>query len=46
MIPLKGVTWFEEIDFELEKPKLARKISFNAVKKRLLTATTTPKKIY
>jgi predicted nucleotidyltransferase component of viral defense system len=46
IIPLKAITWFEDIDFELEKPMLARVVTFEAVKKRLLDATYHPEKIY
>jgi len=46
IIPLKGVTWFEDIDFEIEKPMLKRKISFDQVKKRLLEATKYPEKVF
>jgi len=46
IIPLKGITWFEDIDFEIEKPMLKRKISFEAVKKRLLEATRHPEKVF
>lgn len=33
IIPLKGITRLEDIDFEIEKPMLKRKVSFEAVKK-------------
>ncbi len=46
LIPLKGITWFEDIDFKLEKPMLKRKISFGEVKKRLLEATKKPEKVF
>ena len=46
LIPLKGITWFEDIDFELEKPMLKRKISFGEVKQRLLEATKNPEKVF
>lgn len=46
IIPLKAITWFEDIDFELEKPMLASVVTFEAVKKRLLDATYHPGKIY
>lgn len=46
IIPLKGITWFEDIDFEMEKPMLKRKISFDAVKKRLLEAANYPEKVF
>jgi predicted nucleotidyltransferase component of viral defense system len=46
IIPLKGITWFEDIDFEIEKPMLKRKVSFDAVKKRLLMATNFPEKVF
>jgi len=46
IIPLKGITWFDDIDFEMEKPMLKRKVSFDAVKKRLLEATRFPEKVF
>ena len=46
IIPLKGVTWFEDIDFEIERPMLKRKVSFDQVKKRLLEATKYPEKVF
>lgn len=46
IIPLKGITWFDDIDFEMEKPMLKRKTSFDAVKKRLLEATHYPEKVF
>ena len=46
VIPLKGITWFEDIDFEIEKPMLKRKVSFDLVKKRLLEATNYPGKVF
>ncbi len=46
IIPLKGVTWFEDIDFEIERPILKRKVSFDQVKKRLLEATRYPEKVF
>lgn len=46
MIPLKGITWFEDIDFELEKPMLKREVSFHVVKERLLEAARYPEKIF
>ncbi len=46
IIPLKGITWFDDIDFEIEKPMLKRKVTFEAVKKRLFSATKYPDKIF
>ncbi|MCP3928746.1 MAG: nucleotidyl transferase AbiEii/AbiGii toxin family protein [Bacteroidetes bacterium] len=46
IIPLKGICWFEDIDFELEKPMLVREITFEAVKMRLLEATNYPLRIF
>jgi len=46
IIPLKGITWFEDIDFEIEKPILKRKTSFETVKKRLLEATRHSEKVF
>jgi hypothetical protein len=38
-IPLKALIWFEDIDFEVEKPKLVQKVTFKQVKLRLLAAS-------
>ena len=46
IIPLKGITWFDDIDFEIEIPILKRKVTFDDVKKRLLAATMFPDKIF
>lgn len=46
IIPLKGMSWFEDIDFEIEKPMLKRKVSFELVKRRLLEATQYPEKVF
>jgi len=46
MIPLKGMTWFEDIDFELEKPMLKRRVAFKVVEKRILEATQSPEKVF
>lgn len=46
IIPLKALTWFDDIDFALEKPMLKRKLSFDAVKKRLLEAASKPDKTF
>ena len=37
-IPLKAMVWFDDIDFEVEKPVLKRKVTFAQVKKRLVKA--------
>jgi len=46
IIPLKGISWFDDIDFEMEKPMLKRMVSFNVVKKRLVEATQYPEKVF
>ena len=46
IIPLKGVTWFEDIDFEIEKPMLKRAVSFDLIKNRLLEATRYPDMVF
>lgn len=46
LIALKAVTWFNDIDFELAKPMLKRKVTFESVKKRLLEATSQSKKVF
>lgn len=42
VMALKGIAYFEEIDFEIEKPVLIRRVSFLAVKKRLNEALSQP----
>lgn len=46
IIPLKGITWFEDIDFEIEKPMLVQKVTFAEVKNRLLEATNRPSHVF
>lgn len=46
MIPLKAITWFEDIDFEIEKLMLKRSTRFDAVKSRLLDAATWPDRVF
>ena len=46
MIPLKGLTYFEDIDFALEKPMLRRKATFQQVKDRLLQAEKFPHPLF
>lgn len=46
IIPLKAITWFDDIDFEIEKPMLRRKVGFGEVKSRLLKATMNPDQIF
>ena len=46
IIPLKGLTYFEDIDFAIEYPILKRKVSFDEVKKRLIDATTKPNLVF
>ena len=45
-IPLKGLTYFEDIDFNIEKPMLVKKITFKQVKDRLITATKYSDKVF
>jgi len=44
VIPLKGITYFEDIDFKIEHPILKRPIIFQDVKNRLIEATLKPDK--
>lgn len=46
IIPLKAIVWFEDIDFEIEKPMLKRKVSFGEVKSRLMKAATRPDEVF
>jgi hypothetical protein len=46
IIPLKAITWFDDIDFEIEKPLLRRKVGFEEVKNRLLEATVEPGQVF
>lgn len=46
IIPIKAINWFEDIDFEIEKPLLKRKVKFEEVKSRLIEATARPEKIF
>jgi len=42
VLALKGLTYFDDIDFEIEKPILTRKITFKQVKARLQKAAKSP----
>ncbi len=46
VIPLKAINWFNDIDFEIERPLLAQKISFKQVEKRLKSAVNQPRKVF
>ena len=46
VIPLKGIVYFDDIDFEIEQPMLQRKVSFKKVKERLLAAAKSPDKVF
>ena len=46
IIPLKGLVYFEDIDFEIEKPILTRKVTFKKVKERLIQASKSPQEIF
>lgn len=46
IIPLKAITWLDDIDFELEKPMLRRKVTFGEVKNRIIEATLQPEKVF
>lgn len=46
MIPLKGLTYFEDIDFAIEKPMLKRKVTFQQVTNRLLQAEKYPHQLF
>jgi hypothetical protein len=46
IVALKGLTYFEDIDFEIEFPILTRKVSFEKVKERLLDASRHTQKRY
>jgi len=46
MIPLKGLTYFDDIDFAIERPMLKRKATFQQVKGRLIRAEKSPREIF
>lgn len=46
LIPIKALTWFEDVDFEIEQPILKRKVSFKQVEGRLNMAVRAPDKIF
>jgi predicted nucleotidyltransferase component of viral defense system len=46
LIALKALSYFEDIDFETEKPILRKKITFNTIKKRLVDAVKQPMRKY
>lgn len=46
LIPIKALTWFEDVDFEIEKPILKRSVTFKQVETRLLAAIDDPRRIF
>ncbi len=44
VLALKGLTYFDDIDFEIERPILTRKVAFKQVKERLQFASRSPYK--
>ena len=46
VVALKGITYFEDINFEFDKPVLIKPLSFNVVKKRLFAAVQCPEKVF
>lgn len=46
MIPLKGLIYFDDIDFDIEKPLLKRRVTFQKVKERLIQAEKAPGQIF
>jgi len=40
------LVYFEDIDFEIENPVLARKVTFEEVKDRILLASEEPDKVF
>ena len=46
LIPLKGLAYFDDINFENEKPVLRKKVTFSGVKKRLVDALKNPTKLF
>ena len=44
MIPLRGITYFSDIDFEYEPPELVRKVEFQEVEYRLKSAVVNSSK--
>ena len=46
VVALKGIEYFNDIDFDFDKPVLIKPLSFNMVKKRLLEAVQFPEKVF
>ena len=46
LIPLKAITFFDDINFEADPPILVKKVVFNAIKKRLTQAIQKPNTIF
>lgn len=46
LVPMKGLTYFEDIDYEADPPVLNRKVSIEMVKKRLAEAVERPQKVF
>ncbi|MBS1578575.1 MAG: nucleotidyl transferase AbiEii/AbiGii toxin family protein [Bacteroidetes bacterium] len=46
LIAVKGLSYFEDINFDFDKPVVLEKISFTKIKNRILNAIQHPDKIY
>ena len=46
LIPLKAITYFEDIDFGIEYPQLLKPASFLEVQDRLIEATVDVQKVF
>ena len=46
LIPMKGLTYFEDIDFEADSPVLNREVEIASLKKRLVEAVEDTRKVF
>lgn len=46
MIPLKGLTYFDDLDLKMDPPILSKEISVEAIKKRLRKAVEEPDRVF
>lgn len=46
MIPLKALTYFDDIDPNIDAPIMVKVVSFKEIQSRLIAAVSHPKKIF
>ncbi len=46
MIPLKALTYFDDLDPEIDPPHMVKKIKINDIRERLTQAVKHPEKLF